>query len=225
MKDLIVITAASSVQGTMPLYLRQLMDAGIDVHVEDTSKLNLTGAGGDLGFKIHWLREFSQRFAEYEAFVLTDAFDVTFYGTREQVIKKIPRKGVLWGAEKNCYPDPHIASRITGSTPWHLANGGLLCGTPGVLLDWCEAAERHPLYDTHLLDQEFLNMLLAEKDPLAQIDSCTAVFFCLYGGYDELEFTKGIPLNTTCCTFPNFVHANGKWDAGEMFARCQRSLV
>ena len=225
MKDLIVITGASCVSGTMELYLEQLRAAEIEVHVEDLSQVVLNGAGGNLAFKIHWLRKLTRQFAEYERLIFSDAFDVTFYGNREDVIKKIPKEGVLWAAEKNCYPDPSLAERIPGRHPWRFANGGLLTGTPQSLLEWCDAAERHPLYRGEMLDQEFLNKLLAEGDPLCKIDAETKLFFNLFGGYDELDFASGMPINTACCTWPNFLHASGHWDTTAMFARYERSLL
>ena len=223
-KDLIVITGASCVRGTMELYFKQLTDAGIEFHCEDLSQLTLTGAGGNLEFKIKWIRKFAERFSDYERMIMTDAFDVTYWGSKENVVKKIPNDHVLWGAEKNCYPDSGLIERIHNPLPWKFANGGLLAGTPQAFTEWCSAAEHNHLYKPHMLDQEFLNLMLAEGSPLAKIDDQTKLFFCLYGGYDELDFASGLPINTKCCTFPNFIHANGQWNSAEMFAKYERSL-
>jgi len=65
---------------------------------------------------------------------------------------------------------------------------------------------------------------VAEGSDLARIDSQTSLFFCLYGGYNELEFNQGIPINLLYETHPQFVHSNGGWPADAMMGRRQRSL-
>jgi hypothetical protein len=147
---------------------------------------------------------------------------VTFYGNKEEVIGKIPTDCILHGAEKNCYPDPSMADRIEKRTPWCFANGGLAAGTPENFLMWCRDAEKNLRYRREMLDQEFLNILLAEGSLL--IDDTTDLFYCLFCGYDELEFDRGHPVNTLCETRPNFIHANGKWPAYEAWAKRERSL-
>jgi hypothetical protein len=223
MNDLLVIMGASCVSGTMPLYLDQLKTAGIEYHVEDIAGVQQHEL--NLGWKCRWVRQFGQRFSSYQRLVITDAWDVTFYGTREEVISKIPTTHVLWAAEKNCYPNPAIAEAIEKRTPWAFNNGGMLCGTPEQMIEWANTVERHPKYLPGYLDQEFHNMMLAEKNAkLCTIDDQTNLFFCLFCGYPELEFEKGIPVNTFCDTHPNFLHANGKWSSGEMFHKYERSL-
>ncbi len=225
MSDLIVIMGASCVHGTMELYHQQLRDAGIDYHVEDVSHLVANWGGGCLQMRIDGQRMFSRRFAHYEKMIISDAFDVTFYGTKEDVMSKIPDTGWLQAAEKNCYPDISIASRIEGSTPWRFFNGGLSAGTPQAFLEWCDAVERDPAFTPYSLDQQYMNLRLADKSPIANIDSQTNLFYCLFGGYSELEFVNGLPVNTLCGTHPNFIHANGKWDASEAFRKRELSLV
>ena len=134
-----------------------------------------------------------------------------FYGTKEEVIAKIPEDHVLCAAERNCYPDPSLVPNIPGNTPWRFANGGLTAGTPRSILDWVDKIEAHRYYNPTGLNQGFLNALLAESSPLVQIDSRTELFYCLFGETCELEFRDGLPRNTVCNTSPNFIHANGKW--------------
>jgi hypothetical protein len=230
MKDLIVLMGASEHYGTMDLYLGQLDAAGIDRHVVDNANRPNQNGGGNLGYRVKIFRELAEQFMEYQFLIMTDAFDVTFYGKKSDVLKKLPKDHLLHGAEKNCYPDVAIAPFIRGTTPWKFANGGMVAGTPDMFIDWCGYAERHLQYDPNMLDQQFLNILVAEHEKDVKfasrcvIDETTKLFYCLYGGYDELGFDNGLPVNTACCTFPNFLHANGKWTAHEMFARYERSL-
>jgi hypothetical protein len=224
MSDLIVIMGASQVHGTMELYLRQLAEAGIDTHVADVSDRPNMNGGGNLGYRVKIFRELAQAFSNYEFIVFSDAFDVTFYGTKEEVLDSVPRYGLLHAAEKNCYPDPAIAARIKNDSPWRFANGGLVAGSPESYLDWCEEVVKCPGYDPEMLDQRMLNMLVADDSDLCVIDDSTELFFCLFGGYPELEFECGKPVNTMYGTHPSFLHSNGKWDATEMWEKYERSL-
>lgn len=223
--DLLVISGATCEHGTLPLYRQQLANAGIEHHVEALNAADVGGSGGNLAYKVRMLRDWAIRFRHHERLVFTDAFDVTFYGTKEDVIAKVPTDHVLWAAEKNCYPEPQIAHLISGNTPWRYANGGCLCGSPQSVIDWCNAAEAHRHYNPTGLDQSFYNHLLMDSDPLVRIDSRTELFFCLFLGYQELEFEKGVPVNTLCGTNPNFIHANGKWTPAEAFMKYERSMA
>lgn len=224
-KDVAVIMTASEERGTMALYLSQLKDAGIDAFVHPLGNMPNMNGGGTLGYKVEKYREYALRYAEYEKIVLSDAWDVTFYGTKEELIDRIPDTYVLQAAEKNCYPDLSLSSRIPQKGPWRFINGGLAAGKPGVILEWLEGLESHPHFNPHMLDQQFFNLLLAESSPLCIIDDTTRLFFCLFGGYEELQFEKGKPINTVYGSKPLFIHANGKWASDEMFAKYKRSLL
>jgi len=225
MKDLIVITAASGNYGTLPLYRDQLSRAQIDFYVDDISGKYIPPLGGNFAMKLESMRRLSQQFSTYQRIVFTDAFDVTFWGDRDSLISKIPLDYVLWGAEKNCYPNHHLAEVIPNWCPARFANGGLLCGTPQSMLDWCDRAESHPLFHPNILDQQWLNQMLAENSPLVTCDHVSKIFFCLFGGYPELEFERGLPVNALYNTHPHFIHANGKWSADEMWRRYEESIA
>lgn len=225
MTDLIVIMGATEVHGTLPLYREQIFSAGIELKIIDCSdKPNING-GGNLGYRVALFRKYATEYSERKFIIFSDAFDVTFYGaSAKEIMLRMPREGLLHAAEKNCYPDKAIAERIAGG-PWRFANGGLVAGSPKAYIEWCDFAESHPLYVPTMLDQQFLNILVAERSPFAKLDTLTRMFFCLYGGYDELQFENGKPVNALYGTRPLFVHANGKWTADEMFDRQKRSLA
>lgn len=222
MKDLIVILNATTVRGTMTEYLRQLYAAGIEYYIKWTP--SYPAGGGTLQHKVDLFREMTDKFSDYEKIVFSDAFDITFYGRKEDVMRKIP-DGILFAAEKNCYPDPTIAHRIAGETPWRFINGGLTAGTVRGIRRWIAEIHADSNYNGAALDQAVLNLLRTEDSPLANCDQRTELFFCLFGGYPELEFERGIPLNTLCGTTPQFLHGNGSWDRAEMFAKYERSLA
>jgi hypothetical protein len=223
--ELIVVTAASCEKGTLPLYREQLAQAGIPFYLDDISSHYIPPLGGNFRIKIESMRRLSQQFLAYERIVFTDAFDVVFFGDKDSLLAKIPTDRVLWGAEKNCYPDPAIAERIEQRPGARFANGGLLCGSPRAMIEWTHSAESHPWYHPDSLDQQWLNAMVAEKSPLAQCDFCSRIFFCLFGGYPELEFERGVPVNTMFQTHPQFVHANGHWDTTEMWRKWKESLL
>lgn len=224
MNDLITIMGASKVHGTMDTYCRQLKQAEIETHVFNCSDMPNQNGGGNLRYRVQIFRRLAEQFSNYKKLIISDAFDVLFMGKKEYVLSKIPTDGLLHAAEKNCYPEECQSLQIPDRGPWRYANGGLVCGTPQSFLAWCDEAEKHPRYDPEVLDQRFLNELLAEESPLCRIDYKTEIFFCLYGGYDELDFTNGLPVNTKYCTFPSFIHSNGKWDASEMHCKLAKSL-
>lgn len=221
--ELIVIMGASEVYGTMPLYTAQLQAAGIETAIVSCSdKPNMNG-GGTLGYRVSKFRELANQYSDYERIVITDAFDVTFWGRKEDVISKIPMDRLIHAGEKNCYPPEACSLPIPDRGPWRYANGGMVAGTPEHFLHWCCYTERHLLYNPECLDQYFLNLQISEEVGCLP-DYRTELFLCLYGGYDEISFTKGLPINNYWNTRPSFVHANGKCPVEDFFYRQQASL-
>lgn len=218
---MIVVTSASEIRGTMQLYVRQLSAQGIEVCLVHPSEMDCEWQHGHIGRKIRIFRQYVERFKEHDAIIFSDAFDMTFWGTREELLNRIPTNYVLQSAERNFHP-PDIGNRddVPGNGPWKFANGGLAVGTPSAFTAWMDACERHPQYDPFMIDQAWMNKCLIEHYDCAwQIDSATNLVFCLYGGYDELEFSTGRPLNTLYGSRPLFLHANGSWPTnryGEM---------
>jgi len=229
MTDLLVISAATSDSGgTFPQYREQLAAAGVPLHVEHLDPA-LGPPDATIGATLPHIRRLADQFSSYSRLVMTDAFDVSFFGTKEDVIAKIPTDRVLWAAEKNCFTDPHmatpIAARYPERGPHFYANGGVLAGTPQMIYEWTERVERHHLYAPFFINQTFLNILLADGAEFMQVDWQTSLFFCLYSGYPELEFERGFPVNVTWRTHPNFIHASGAWPTAEMWEKHRRSLA
>lgn len=214
MKDLIVVIPYTEVRGMMTTYLRQLEKAEIETSLVKLLDIPNGNAGGTHGYAISLMRKGCERFADYKAVIFSDAFDVLFYGTKQQVLDKIPQTFVLMAAERNCYPDP---LNISGDTPWKYVNCGLTAGTPLNILRWLQLQELHPEYDQNGLNQRFFNKRRQEGSELAFIDETTNLFYCLFGECGELEFQNEVPVNTLFGTMPNFIHANGKCGFAPMF--------
>jgi hypothetical protein len=234
MKDLIVFTGSSipasdPASGTLSLYLDQLAKAGIESYVRTMNPADLDqcegGAMGTLANFISIMRETAQTFSNYERIVATDAWDVLFFGSKEDVIRKIPMDKCLIGAAKECYPWGLAAREPTSEdTVWMYANGGLLAGTPENIRKLVDTMEAHPSYRPRLENQGMENIMLAEKSDAFYHDSRTDLFFCLFDGYPELDFERSLPVNTLCGTRPQFIHSNGHWPTDEMWAKYKASL-
>lgn len=222
MKDAIVTMAVSGIQGMMPEYIRRLSGAGITVNVDDLSVVTQFGNDFSIATKLATLRFTASRFHDYEFIIASDGWDVMFYGDKDDLLSRIPENGVLWAAEKNCWPNESLADQFPDRGPWRFLNGGLLAGSPRSILEECNLIESHPQYKPEAIDQGFLNFLLSRDE--ITIDWETRLFFCLFKGYDELQFENGHPVNTHYGTQPLFIHANGNWSARDMFRRYEASL-
>jgi hypothetical protein len=220
MKDIVVSMAVSRVEGMLAENVRRLSAAGITVSLESIDAQQFTIAS-----KLQGIRRLAHKFADYGFLVVSDGWDVLFYGTKPELIGRIPKDRVLWAAEKNCWPCPDLEDKVPANGPWRFVNGGLLAGTPDSYLSMCRLIEAHPMYNPDFVDQGFMNYLLAQGADFFSIDSMTRLFFCLFKGYDELAFHRGRPINTFYGTQPLFLHANGHWPADEMFQRYEASLA
>lgn len=226
MSDELCVLTASTVgpdhpeSGTLALYLSQLDAAGIDNYCEPMT--DFPSNGGSLQYKISGLRRRVIENLHYQKLVFTDGHDMQYFGRKEELISKIPDAGVILGAERNCYPEAHIAHTIWTPRPFAFANGGWLAGTPESFIAWFDAIERHSQYEGTMLDQAFFNRLLAANDPLIMIDDHTDLVYCTYGEEGEiadLQWENGLPVNTLYGTHPNFVHCNGHWPSEHIYAR------
>lgn len=230
MNEIILITVSTRTpdnpeSGWLALYLKQLAEAGVDSHLEMIESFPNQGGGGTLGAKVAKLRELVQRFYHYQNIIITDAFDVQFFGTREDLIAKMPESWVVLAAEKNCYPEPELAAKIPQAGPWCYVNGGCLCGTPAWFMVWLEEIEKHRAYEPNALDQGWFNRRLSERDPIVRIDYMTNIFYCLFNEGVDLDFENGIPVNTFYGSRPSFIHANGQSNRSDIWERYTRSLL
>lgn len=209
--DFIVITAATRTEKLMPMYLDQLRTQKIPHHVET---IHISGpSDGTLGFCLNHYRQWAEQFRSYSRLVITDGWDVLLYGTRkqiEEVLFDFPSYPIF-AAERNCYPEPHLAKTIPDLGIWRFVNGGMLTASPEDLENWCNLIELHPKFDPFMIGQQWLNRRLAENDPLVKIDWKTKLFYCHFLENGELGILDGKPYNTIHETYPVFQHFNGSW--------------
>lgn len=207
------------------MYEEQLANAGIPLCLEVDQAANYPKGMRTLGDHVKNLRFWLAKHGDCENIVFSDAWDVLFYGNAEQVVEKIPERGVLLAAERNCFPDGHLAGKFVGLTPWKFANGGVLAARTEELRKWLDGVERHPLYQPNLLDQEWFNLRLLEGDPLIRIDRQCELFYCMHLDAGEMGFQNGHPFIATTQTHPQFIHFNGKHDPTKFLRQAQGQKI
>ena len=121
MNDVIVVMGATHREGFMDEYEQSLSAADIPFHVEPLPALSHGANSISMSMRINYFRKMAEKFWNYQALFITDAWDVMFFGTREELIAKAPIGGFLCSAERNCYPEAHLAQSIAGTTPWRYA--------------------------------------------------------------------------------------------------------
>ena len=221
MTELLLSTGASGETVMMREYLNQLEAAGIPYiinKIDDFKAIDTLGASLD-----HMEKVIEQNPAEN--YVFSDAFDVLFFGRKEEIIKKILPFQVLMAAERNCYPDQTLKDKISGLTPWKYANCGLLAGKKESFKRWIDIIRAHPLYRHSICNQTFFNLCsYLGKHVNSVLDTRTELFYCLYKDEGELDFENGIPVNTLTGTHPQFLHFNGKCPQAPTRAKLRKSM-
>ena len=208
MNELIVCSGCTHRSGMIDEYESQLASHDIPYHLEPWGHLPAGANSISMSRRISFVRALATKFLHYQKIVITDAWDVLFYGTRSELIAKVPDTLVV-SAERNCYPEAEYGPRISGATPWRYVNNGMMAGSPAYLLDWCAAAEQTPNLD--ILDQAWFNRRRAEDSPLTPLDETTNLFYVVSATLErgELQMKDGRPWNILCETFPNFYHFSG----------------
>ncbi|HEX5426643.1 MAG TPA: hypothetical protein VFW94_24235 [Candidatus Acidoferrales bacterium] len=209
MKDLIVVAGATHRHGMLDEYEAQLAAAGIDFHLWPLGPLPAGANSINMRRRIDYIRDAAQRFYDYSRIVMTDAWDVIFFGSADELMRKLGSFPTVSG-ERNCYPEPSLSEKIMGFTPWRFANNGMLYGSPEALLGFCLKAEETS--DLNILDQAWFNRRLAEGTRLFEVDCATEIFYVVSSTLENgaLEMSKGRPWNSRCGSFPMFFHFSGQ---------------
>lgn len=210
MTEIIVCSGCTHRSGMLDEYERQLADAGIPFHLEQLDPLPCGANSINMQRRIQFVRILCLKFSgTFDKIVITDAWDVLFHGTRDELIEKVPDT-MLVSAERNCYPEAQYGDLITGTTPWRYVNNGMMAGSPEYLRAWCDEAERTPNLD--ILDQAWFNRRRAEHSALVPLDETTDLFYVVSATREngELKMKNGRPWNSLCDTYPNFFHFSGQ---------------
>ena len=206
MQEIAVVVGISKRAGTFDKYEAQLQKAGIPLHIEPMAAEWANNNLGDLNLKIASLRRLLPKLRDYRKLILTDGWDMLFYGTREELIAKT-LDDVLLSAERVCWPEPELAPRCfdTG-TEWRYVNGGGMAGSHEALTAWTEALAAYAPEHGEFVDQRLLNRLRVQNSHLANIDSTTKLFYTMTRESGQLEVRDGRPYNRFTGEYPNFIH-------------------
>lgn len=212
---MIVLICATSVEKTMPLYLRQLEQAGFEVRWgAPASPIGHKGQGWT--GKLVWQREALSQLSAEEKVIISDGWDVVFQGDRAEVEEKFPPPGrILITGEKACSPDRDVQILYPmGPTAWMFVNSGGIAGKAG---DLRSEMERGFTYGPARLledDQRFWTWLFL-SGKVIDIDYQCRLFqstFMQIVGADLGVGWDGRMVNMCTKTKPNFLHWNGGSD-------------
>jgi len=209
MNEVIVISGATHRAGVLDEYERQLRAANVPFELEPYPALQSGPDSVTMRLKHNFLKGLASKYSQFTTIYNTDAYDVLFYGTHEELIAKAPSK-ILFSAERNCYPESAHAYRIHGPGPWKYVNAGTLAANREYLLKWLESIENDGELD--ILDQRWYNRRLADsRTEVVPLDYDTNIFYVVSGELEDgaLKIKDNRPWNESRGTFPNFLHFSG----------------
>lgn len=208
MKDVIVVSYTTKRGGMLDEYEDQLAAADIDFHLEpvvlEDGIVSITAQR-----KLDFVIDLCKKFEDYARIVFTDAWDVLFYGSKDDLLPKIP-SWPMFSAERNCWPEPDLAPKFASTSPWRFANAGMLTGSPAPLTVWAKAVRRIP--ETELMEQIWLNRRIAEERFPGILDETTGLFYTVSCDREDgaLQIRGGKPFNARYGTYPQFLHFSGR---------------
>lgn len=212
MNDVIVVTGCTERKGLIDTYQSQLSRVGVD-HVFES--LPYATSSFNMEKRISYWRSIATRFINYRMVIITDAWDVLFFGDKQDLLAK--SQTVLISAERNCFPGPEfgyedLTDVIKGTTPWRYSNPGMVAANPRYLLEWLRKAERTK--DLAISDQAWCNRRLVDGMCPIPLDEFTNLFYVISYSDGRLEdgvlqAKNGRPWNSKCDTYPNFFHFAG----------------
>lgn len=213
MKDVIVIVHATERKFLMDEYEEQLRTAGIDFHVEKIEPLVNGLASMTMRWRCEYWKSMCQKFSDYKYLIFTDAWDVMFFGARDQLILKLQHINYpLLSAERNCWPDPESPRSLNwSSSPWKFVNCGMMAGSNSDIIVSSEKFLSKP--DLDIMDQQWMNRLLNQSGttrPMG-LDRDCYLFYTVSADKEDGSLTmEGDRIyNQYHDTFPNFFHFAG----------------
>jgi hypothetical protein len=202
--EVIVVAGATHRAGLLDDYQRQLEQAGVLFHLEMVAPMPAGPNSMTMRRKAEFVRQMSEMFINYATIYITDAWDVLFFGTKQELNNKSSL--FLFSAERNSYPE-QVEAR--GDTLWRYLNAGCMCGDPRWLVQW--GTEILKLSDLDLLDQAWMNRNMNNFP----IDTSTSLFYTVSANDSDLKAKNGRPWNSACDTYPNFLHFSGGRNADQ----------
>lgn len=201
MKDVIVVVHATERKYLMDEYEAQLKEQEIPLHVEPVELPDGIGSM-TMRWRLEYWQRMCRKFSDYDRIVFTDAWDVLFYGPKEQLFWSIPP--ILMSAERNCWPDESLAGNALFCGPWRFPNPGMLAGYPLYI-------ERMATYGLMEHGLKIMDQLWCNRNGGFPLDSYTTLFYVASADKEDgsLRTAMGVPFNSRYKTFPQFIHFAG----------------
>lgn len=169
------------------------------------------------GSKMKNAYEYAKKTDATHLFIL-DAYDIVVLGTLEEAIYKMDNtSGVVFNAEKACWPHgdlaeyyPHVFS------PWKYLNGGAAFVE---VRSFIRLFEENPIKDTDN-DQENLTKIFLEKREKYNmtLDNYCDVFQSIaFEHEDDFEYLNNRLINMKTFTCPIIIHGNGKTNMSKIY--------
>lgn len=145
----------------------------------------------------------------YTHFLYTDAWDTFALQHPNQLESKINKKGLLFSAERACYPYPELASEYPeNKSHWKYVNGGGWCGEVEAFIKMYEAEPpTDELNDQVYFTRQFLKH---HKKGWIKLDYECSIFQTLaFCPESDFEYDANKVFNTVTKSTPIFIHGNG----------------
>jgi len=215
MNKLFYITIATKPHPVLDKIKERINKNGETIHVLGGHENRQIGWEGNQNFGVK-LREVSDYLKNpdlnYDDIVLfTDAYDVVYCGTQKEIIEKYLKinKPIIFGAEKQCNPDPKRASEYAfTSTEFPYLNSGMYIGRVWALRK-CFLAYQYNDKDD---DQRFWTTQFFENPDLIGLDYTNELFLNTVDMNERFFFLdKDNYIAVYKGASPMFVHVNGPY--------------
>jgi GR25 family glycosyltransferase involved in LPS biosynthesis len=166
--------------------------------------------GPACGQKLNLVKQAIKDLEDTDIVLFCDGYDVVFNDDLSTVVDRY--KGfdceLLFGAEKNCWPDKNLAPFFTNSiTEYKYLNSGLYIGKVGILKEILSNSISNTSDDQYYMQIEYLKY---EKTGKIKLDFENYIFQNMGGAYEDITLKPNNQLLNTatrCC--PCILHGNG----------------
>ena len=177
----------------------------------------VTWVGGTMevqggGQKINLVRNHLESLHDGDVVLFVDGYDVIINDTLPTILERYEDMGadIIFAAEKNCWPDPTMASQFPLSTLYRYLNSGVYIGKVNALKEFLNEAVPNDSDDQLWMQKRFLSSDWQSMGS-ANLDYEGYIFQC----DDDIEIINGQLANGMCC--PCIYHGNGGDDAKVRF--------
>lgn len=165
---------------------------------------NINWAWGGLINFYNWCKEQVLQEDGYTHFIYTDGFDTIAMSGMDEVLNKY-KGGILYSAEKACFPRSDWSELHISDSRWKYLNHGQFMAP---VKEWIELYES--MYNPNITCQEAaMHKHLNGYD--IKLDTDCGIFQSIaFKGDDEYSIDEGRLINNINKTNPCFVHGNGR---------------